>query len=173
MNKPFNPNSNPIPTIQPLEEIITEEDELRMATEEEQNEIMEQRNIKLTHKEVFIDMEDKTEEKGDSEIDEPIKEDDEFATPPPPPSPIKRGVGKRGRDKKKRKYEMTPARLAHLDKIRAKAHAAKREKAKLRREQKAKEKQEKKEKSAELRRIKKAEAYRKKKTTGTSGTRKE
>ena len=114
MDKPINTSINPIPTIQPLDEIITAEDELRLATEEEKNEIMEE-NVILTHKEVFIDM---GEEKGKSEKEETIKEEDEIAkpllSPSVPSSPIKRGVGKRGRDKKKRKYEMTPARLAHL-----------------------------------------------------------
>ena len=159
MDKPINTSINPIPMIQPLDEIITAEDELRLATEEEKNEIMDE-NIILTHKEVFIDM---GEEKGKGETEETIKEEDEIAQPLIPSSPIKRGVGKRGRDKKKRKYEMTPARLAHLDKIRVKAHAAKKEKARLRREAKAGEKQAKKERNAELRRVKKAEDYRKKK----------
>lgn len=159
MNKPINREINPIPKIKPLEEIITAEDELRLASEEIENEIIEPR-IKLTHKEVFIDQEEKKEIKSEETIEE---EEEKEEIMPPPSSPIKRGVGKRGRDKKKRKYVMTPARLAHLDKIRAKAHAAKREKARLRREAKASAKEEKRKRLSDMRAAKKAEAYKKKK----------
>ena len=91
MDKPINRNINPIPEIKPLDEIITEEDELRMATQEElENEIIKP-NINFEHSEVFINIDETNnsdeETEGDNNKEEQEHIEKQVSPPSPPPSP--------------------------------------------------------------------------------------
>ena len=103
------------------------------------NTIVANKKVKLKKENIFMLPNSKMENEKVEEEKTEVKAPPELESPPPPPPSEKRPVGKRGADKKDRKKrrDMTPARLEHLKKAREKALAKRRENAAKRRAEKA------------------------------------
>ncbi len=103
------------------------------------NTIVANKKVKLKKENIFMLPNSKMENEKVEEKTTEVKAPPELESPPPPPPSDKRPVGKRGADKKDRKKrrDMTPARLEHLKKAREKALAKRRENAAKRRAEKA------------------------------------
>ena len=103
------------------------------------NTIVANKKVKLKKENIFMLPNSKMENEKVEEKTTEVKAPPELESPPPPPPSEKRPVGKRGADKKDRKKrrDMTPARLEHLKKAREKALAKRRENAAKRRAEKA------------------------------------
>jgi hypothetical protein len=102
------------------------------------NTIVANKKVKLKKENIFMLPNSKMENEKVEEEKTEVKAPPELESPLEPPSD-KRPVGKRGADKKDRKKrrDMTPARLEHLKKAREKALAKRRENAAKRRAEKA------------------------------------
>lgn len=103
------------------------------------NTMVANKKVKLKKENIFMLPNSKMENEKVEEKTTEVKAPPELESPPPPPSSEKRPVGKRGADKqdRKKRRDMTPARLEHLKKAREKALAKRRENAAKRRAEKA------------------------------------
>lgn len=136
MRKAFNTESSGVLDIKPMEEIVPEG-------------LPSPPSKSFKHEEVFVNKKvgkSRMELIQEAEQLEPVIEDEESIIEDPEPEPVKRGRGKRGKDKKKRvKKPPTEKQLAHLARIRElskqRREATKLEKARIKLEIKNKAKE--------------------------------